>query len=152
MLLSEALLDFGEEEFGSLVRGISLGKLRTYQMYESFKVRARLHKLNTDALRKSIPAFRVRLAGQDEEFAKDLAQVMLLSHLGMVGAVLGFLGIPNEDGFFAKDLDATPYLTPGWQQRVYEKFRSAFPEPALVLYINHLTWELDKKAGRFAPS
>ena len=36
----------------------------------------------------------------------------------MMRAVLDFLGIPNEDGFFAKDLDAPKYLTEGWQQRV----------------------------------
>jgi hypothetical protein len=144
MQLSEVLLGLGEKDFESLVRGISLGKLRIYQMYESFKVGARMGKLNAEGLRKAIPRFRARLAGQDEEFAKDLAQVMLLSHLDLVRAVLDFLGIPNEDGFFAKDLNATAYLTPGWQQRVHDKFHGAFPEPALVLYINHLAWELDK--------
>ena len=52
----------------------------------------------------------------------------------------------------AKDLDASAHLTPGWQQRVHEKFHGAFPEPALLLYINHLAWELDKTAARFAPA
>ena len=152
MQLSEVLLGLSEEDFGDLVRGVSLGKLKVYQMYESFKIGARLGKLNAESLRKAIPRFRARIAEPDEEFAKDLAQVMLLSHLDLVRAVLDFLGIPNEDGFFAKDLDASAHLTPGWQQRVHEKFHGAFPEPALLLYINHLAWELDKTAARFAPA
>jgi hypothetical protein len=152
MQLSEVLLGLSEKDFESLVRGISLGKLKTYQMYESFKVGARLGKLNAEGLRKAVPRFRARIAGPDEEFAKDLAQVMLLSHLDLVRAVLDFMGIPNEDGFFAKDLDASAHLTPGWQQRVYDKFHGAFPEPVLLLYINHLAWELDKTAVRFAPA
>ncbi len=51
-----------------------------------------------------------------------------------------------------KDLDASAHLTPGWQQRVHEEFHGAFPEPALLLYINHFAWELDKTAARFAPA
>ena len=43
-------------------------------------------------------------------------------------------------------------LTPGWQQRVYEKFKDAFPPAALVFYINHLAWELDKKADYYQPA
>lgn len=128
-----------------------MGKLRTYQMYESFKTRARLHKLNSENLRKAIPRFWARIGEKDEEFAKELAQVFLLSHLDLIQAVLEFLGIPNENGFFAKNLDASAWLTPGWQQRVYEKFHGQYPEPALLLYINHLAWELDKPAECFLP-
>jgi hypothetical protein len=51
-----------------------------------------------------------------------------------------------------KDLNASTHLTPGWLQRVYDKFHGAFPEPVLLLYINHLAWELDKTAVRFAPA
>jgi hypothetical protein len=152
MLLSEVLLKLGEDDFSSLVRGVSMGKLRTYSMYESFKTRARLHKLNTEILHKAIPRFRARLAEPDEDFAKELAQVILLSHLSLIQAVLEFLGIPNQNGFFAKDLDASPYLTPGWQQRVYDKFHEAFPPPALLLYINHLACELDPAASAFLPA
>ena len=152
MALSEALLMLGEANFDALVRGISMGKLRTYQSYESFKASARLNKLNTETLRKAIPRFRSRLAEHDEEFAKELAQSMLLSHLDLIRAVLEFLEIPNQEGFFAKDLDASRYLTAGWQGRVYEKFRGVFPDPALLLYINHLAWELDKNAGPFPPA
>jgi len=152
MLLSEVFLKLGDEDFASFVRGVSLGKLRTYQMYESFKTRARLHKLNTESLRHSIPRFRERLADKDEEFAKDLAQAILLSHLDLILAVLDFLKIPNQNGFFDKDLDASAYLTPGWQQRVYDQFHGKLPEIPLLFYINHLAWELDKTAGCFPPS
>ncbi len=152
MLLSEVFLKLGEENFASFVRGVSMGKLRTYQMYESFKARARLHKLNTESLRHAIPRFWARLAEKDEEFAKDLAQVILLSHLDLILAVLDFLGIPNENGFFAKDLDASAHLTSGWQQRVYDQFHGKLPETALLFYINHLAWELDKAADYFLPS
>ena len=110
MLLSEIFLKLGEDDFSALVRGVSMGKLRTYQMFESFKTRARLTKLNAEALRKAIPRFWARLAEHDEEFAKDMAQVILLSHLDLIGAVLDFLAIPNNGGFFDKDLDATAHL------------------------------------------
>ena len=151
MLLSEALLSLSPDEFGSLVRGVSIGKLKTYQMYETFKARAHLGKLNTETMRKAIPRFRARLEEKDEEFAQDLAQAMLLTHMDLILAVLEFLGIPNQNGFFAKNLDASAWLTSGWQQRVHDQFRDKFPEPALLLYINHLAWELDKSAGGFLP-
>jgi hypothetical protein len=152
MLLSEIFLNLGEDAFIQLVRGISIGKLKTYQTYEQFKARFHLTKLNTESLRKAAPRFWTRVSNKDEEFAKDLAQAILLSHLDMIRNLLEFLGIPNQDGFFAKDLDASPYLTEGWQQRVYEKFRGVYPQPALLLYINHLAWELDKNPQFFAPA
>lgn len=151
MGLSEVFLDLGPESLDRLVRTISVGKLRTYQLYEPLKVRAGLHKLNSEILRRSAPRFWARLEERDEDFAKDLAQAILLSHWDLIRDVLEFLGIPNEEGFFAKDLDATPYLTPGWQQRVYEHFRERYPREALRLYINHLALELDKSAALFKP-
>ncbi|MCS6951995.1 MAG: hypothetical protein RMK57_01065 [Bryobacterales bacterium] len=151
MRLSEAFLDLGPASLERLVRTIAIGKLRTYQLYEPLKVRAGLHKLNSETLRRSAPRFWARLEEHDEDFARDLAQAILLSHWDLVQEVLDYLGVPNEDGFFAKDLDATPYLTPGWQQRVYEHFRQRYPEEVLRLYINHLALELDKSAGLFKP-
>ena len=74
MLISDVYLSLGEEAVAQLVRGISIGKLKTYQLYEGFKVRAHLHKVNTEALRKSAPRFWARLSEPDEEFAKELAQ------------------------------------------------------------------------------
>jgi hypothetical protein len=151
MSVSEVFQQLGEENFLQLLRGISMGKLRTYQLFESFKTRAHLGKLSTETLRKAAPRLWLRISQQEDELAREVAQAVLICHMDLVRGVLDFLGIPNEDGFFAKDIDASPYLTPGWQARVYEKFHGAFPEPALLLYINHLAWELDKQAGFFAP-
>ncbi len=152
MQLTEVFLSLGEGPFSQLLRHISMGKLRTFQLYESFKVRAHLAKLNTEILRKSAPRFWARLREHDEDFARELAQAVLVSNVEMVQAVLDFLGIPNQDGFFDKNLDASPYLKEGWQQRVLEKFRGAFPEPLLVLYINHLSWELVREPEMFVPA
>ena len=142
MLLSEIYLDLGQDAFGRMVRGMSIGKLKTYQIYEGFKVRAHLAKVNTESLRKAVPRFWVRISEKDEEFAKELAQALLVSHLDLITAVLDFLGVPHENGFFAKNMDPKPYLTEGWEERVYEKFRAVFPNDVLLFYINHLRWEL----------
>jgi hypothetical protein len=152
MGISDVYRGLGPEAFGQLVRGISIGKLRTYQIYEGFKVRAHLHKVNTENLRKSVPKFWERAAGGDEDFGRDLAQAVLVSHLDMIGAVLDSLGVPHENGFFAKDMDAKPYFTDGWEDRVFEKFRGAFSEPLLLFYINHLRWELLSAADLYRPA
>ena len=129
MEISEVYKGLGQEAFGQLIRGISIGKLRTYQIYEGFKVRAHLQKVNTEALRKSVPRFWDRIAGGDEEFGRDLAQAILVSHLEMIGQALDFLGVPHENGFFAKDMDPKPYFTEGWEDRVFDKFRAGYSEP-----------------------
>jgi hypothetical protein len=59
----------------------------------------------------------------------------------MITAILDFLGVPHENGFFAKDLQAQAYFTEGWEERVIEKFRGVHPETVLIFYINHLRWE-----------
>jgi len=56
--------------------------------------------------------------------------------------VLDFLAVPHEDGFFAKDLEATKYLIGDWQQRVYTEFKGKYPDALLVFYVNHLAFEL----------
>jgi hypothetical protein len=61
------------------------------------------------------------------------------------------LGIPNEQGFFDKDLKPEQYLTAGWQQRVFEEFASKYPREILLFYINHLDWELNKTDQVFMP-
>jgi hypothetical protein len=141
MQISDVYLGLGEEAFGQLVRGISIGKLKTYQIYEGFKVRSRLHKVNTELLRKSVPRFWARIAEREEDFATDLAQAVLVSHIDMITAVLDFVGVPHENGFFAKKMDPKPYFSEGWEDRVFEKFRGPYPEPLLLFYINHLRWE-----------
>lgn len=142
----------GPDVFGQLVRGISIGKLRTYQVYERFKLRARLVKLNSEGLRKAAPKFWARIEAGEEEFATDLSQVFLLSHLDMIVDVLNFLNIPNEQGFFDKDLKPDQYLTEGWQGRVFENFSSKYPREVLLFYINHLDWELTKTDQVFLPA
>jgi hypothetical protein len=151
MQISEVYLGLGQEAFAQLIRGISIGKLKTYQIYEGFKVRAHLTKVNTEALRKATPKLWERIAGGDDDFAKDLAQAILVSHLDLISAVLDFLGVPHENGFFAKDMDATPYFTEGWEQRVIEKFREVYSEGLLLFYINHLRWELLGATDIFRP-
>ena len=142
MQISDVFLGMGQEEFGLLLRSISIGRLRTYQIYEGFKVRAHLHKLNTETLRKAVPKLWTRISEHDDDFAKDIAQSILVSHLDMVGAVLDFVGLPHENGFFSKDIDPKPYFGEGWEQRVYEKFHGTYLDALLVFYINHLRWEL----------
>jgi hypothetical protein len=142
MQISDVYLGLGQDAFSHLIRSISIGKLKTFQIYEGFKVRAHLTKVNTEGLRKAVPKLWDRIAGGDDDFAKDLAQAILVSHLDMITAVLDFLGIPHENGFFAKEMDAKPYFTDGWEQRVIGNFRGTFSEPLLLFYVNHLRWEL----------
>lgn len=70
----------------------------------------------------------------------------------MIGAILDSLGIPHENGFFAKDIDPKGYLTEGWPGRVYEKFRGVYKEPVLLFYINHLGWELGQLTEPMIPA
>ncbi|MCL5743812.1 MAG: hypothetical protein M1541_07770 [Acidobacteria bacterium] len=151
MKLSDVFLALGEERTRRLLGCVSIGKLRTYQLFDRMKARLYLHKLNAETMVKAAPRAWTRLGEGDEEFARDLAQAVLVSQLGMVRAVLDFLGVPHEDGFFAKDLDAAAYLTDNWQERVWEKFHESYPESALLLYINHLAWELTKEPELFIP-
>ncbi len=142
----------GPGVFHQLVRGISIGKLKTYQIYERFKARARLSKLNSESLRKAEPKFWARIESGEEEFATDLSQVFLLSHLDMIEDVLKFLGIPNEQGFFDKDLNPEQYLTEAWQKRVFDEFSGKYQREILLFYINHLDWELNKTDQVFIPA
>src|SRR6266852_7759315 len=142
MALTDVFLGLGEDGFGQLIRGVSMGKLKTYQLYDRIKTRTHLPKLNAENLQKATTRLWTRISEKDEEFAQDLSQAVLISHLDMIVAVLNFLGIPHEDGFFAKDLDATPHLTEGWRERVYEKFKGVYPESLLRFYTAHLAWEL----------
>jgi hypothetical protein len=152
MQLSDIFLGLGEDSFGQLLRSISIGRLKTYQMYERLKTRMHLQKLNTESLRKSAPRCWQRFQEHDEDFATDLSQCILISHLDLIKAVLDYQGIPHEDGFFAKDFDASTYLKEGWQQNVIEHFKGQLPEAVLLFYINHLAWEVQKAEGVFLPA
>ena len=152
MLLCDVYQDLGQDLFSQLVRSISIGKLKTYQIYESFKVRAHLQKLNTETLRRAAARFWARVVEHDEDFAKDFAQAVLVSHLDLITAVLDFLEVPHENGFFAKDMDPKPYFTDGWEDRLQDKFRGVYPEPLLLFYINHLRWELLGASSPYHPA
>jgi hypothetical protein len=149
MPLPEIFLGLGEDSFTQLLRSISIGKLKTYQLYDGMKARLHLAKLNSENLRKAAPRLWARVGEKEEDFATDLSQAVLISHMDMIKAVLDELGIPNDDGFFAKDIDGGKFLTDGWQQRVYDKFKDVYPKPVLLFYINHLGWELAKSEHIF---
>ena len=142
MPLTNVFLTLGEDGFCSLIRGVSMGKLKTYQLYDRIKTRTHLAKLNSENLQKAAPRLWTRMSEKDEECAQDLSQAVLVCHLDMIVDVLNFLGIPHEDGFFAKDIDPKPYLTEGWQERVHEKFKGVYPDSLLQFYRAHLAWEL----------
>jgi hypothetical protein len=152
MQLCDVFLELGEDRFSQLVGGISIGRLKTFQLYERFKTRSHLVKLNVETLRKAAPRLWSRLKDHNDDFATDLAQAVLVSHLNMIIEVLNFVGIPHEDGFFAKDLDAKPHLTEGWEARVFEHFQGKYPDALLLFYINHLGWELLGAEKFFAPA
>src|ERR1700674_4494333 len=152
MPLTDVFLSIGEDGFGRVIHSISIGKLKTYQLYDRFKTRTHLPKLNAENLQKATPRLWARLSEKDEDYAQYLSQAVLISHLDMIVAVLNFLGIPHEDGFFAKDLDAKPYLTEGWEARTFEHFQGKHPEALLLFYINHLAWELLGAERFFAPA
>src|SRR5947209_4432277 len=153
MHVSRIFLGLGEDEFAQLLRSISIGKLKTFQLYERLKTRLHVHKLNSEALRKAAPRSWTRLSEpESDEFATEISQAILISHLEMIKAVLDHLNIPHEDGFFSKDLDASVYLTDGWQQKTYDRFKADFPESLLLFYINHLGFEVGKASELFIPN
>jgi len=141
MSLTDLFLNLGQDGFGQIIRSVSIGKLKTYQLYERIKTRTHVAKLNAESLQKAVPRLWTRLSEKDEDLAQDLSQAVLVCHLNMIVEVLNFLGVPHEDGFFAKDLDPKPFLTEGWQERVLEKFKDTYPEPLLRFYTAHLAFE-----------
>ncbi|HML16588.1 MAG TPA: hypothetical protein VK419_06165 [Bryobacteraceae bacterium] len=152
MQLCDIFLRLGEETFQENMRSISIGKLKTYQLFERVKTRFHLNKLNSETLRKCGPRVWTRLEAHDDDFATDLSQAILVSHLDMIKAVLDHLGVPHEEGFFAKDADISTYLKEGWQREAWEKFHAAFPPAPLLFYLNHLAWEITKAEDVFAPA
>ncbi len=152
MDVPEIFLGLGEESFAELLRSISIGKLKTFQLYEQVKTRLHLQKLNAESLRKAAPRCWARLSDPDSgEFATELSQAILVSHMDLIKAVLDQIGIPHQDGFFAKDLDPAQHLTAGWEQRAYDHFKGLYPEALLLFYINHLGSELGKSTELFKP-
>lgn len=151
MQVSDIYLGLGQDHFAQLLRHISIGKLKTFQLFDRMKIRMHLPKLNSESLRKAAPRLWSRMEAHEEEFASELAQAILISHLEMIRDVLDALGIPHEEGFFAKDLDPAPYLTHGWQERIYTQFKDKYPQSVLLFYINHLDYELAQDAETREP-
>jgi hypothetical protein len=151
MKLSDAFLAQGEQGFQDLLRRVSISRLKTYQLYEPLKVRTHLHKLNSETLRKAARRLWERIEQHDDELAADLAQAVLIGHLDMIIAALDFLGVPHQDGFFAKDADVSSYLTEGWQQRAYDALKERFPASVLAFYLNHLGIETGRAEEIFRP-
>ncbi|MBL8227692.1 MAG: hypothetical protein JNL98_04420 [Bryobacterales bacterium] len=152
MQLSDVFLGLGEQTFQDLLRTVSMGKLKTYHLYERLKVRAHFAKLNSETLRKAGPRLWARMGERNDDYATDLAQAVLVSHLDMIQAVLNDLGVPHDEGFFAKDTDVSQYLSEGWQPRLFEKFQGSYPKAALLFYLNHLAWEVGKGQEIFRPA
>ena len=144
MQLSDIFLQLGEPEFAQLLRAISFGKLKTYKLFDRMKIRLHLAKLNSESMKKAAPRFWARMAEHDEEFASELSQAILVSHMDMIKAVVDELKIPNEEGFFEKDLEGAKYLIGDWQTNVFDKFKDTYPRSVLLFYLNHLNWELLK--------
>src|SRR6202044_1701963 len=92
MQLSEIFLGQGEQSFAELVRAISIGKLKTYQLYDRMKVRFHLAKMNSESMKKAQPRFWARINEKDEDFATDLAQSTPFSHPNKNKAVIDDLG------------------------------------------------------------
>src|ERR1700722_20247849 len=106
MQLSDIFLGLGEETFQQLMRSISMGRLRKYQLFDRVKTRLHLHKLSSETLRNATSRLWERLKDEhDEDYATALAQSILVSHLDVIKAVLDHIGVPHKEGFFAKDAD-----------------------------------------------
>ena len=144
MQLSEIVVGLGAPAFEDMLKHVSMGKLKTYKLFERVKTRCHVNKLNTETLRKSAPRLWDRMAAADDELATELTQAILICHLELIVDVLNFLGIPHEDGFFAKDAEVAGYLKDGWQERCYDEFSGKHPKSVLLLYLNHLGWEMAK--------
>jgi hypothetical protein len=153
MQISGVFLALGEDVFGDLLRRVSLGRLRTYQLFDQIKTRTHLMKLNNEHLRKAAPKLWARLqSGEEEDLAVDLSQAILVSHLDLIVEALNLLGIPHQDGFFAKDSDVKGYLTEGWQERVFEALKDKYPPSVVVFYLNHLGVETAATEAVFSPA
>lgn len=149
MQLSAIFLGLGQDAFAELLRGVSMGRLRTYQLFDRVKTRAHLHKLNQENLRKAAPRLWMRIGEGDQELASDLSQAILVSHLDMIVAILDFLEVPHNDGFFDKDAKLAEKLSGDWRQRAFDKFKETYPESVLLFYLNHLASEVDENAEMF---
>ncbi len=152
MQVSDIYLGLGQDRFEQLLRSISMGRLKTYKLYDRMKLRLHLSKLNSEMLRKAAPRIWTRIESRDEEFSTELSQAILISHFDIITSVLDHLGVPHEEGFFAKDTDVAAILKEGWQQSAWDAFKDKFAQAPLLFYINHLGWEVANAKEVFAPA
>ena len=152
MQVTDIYLGLGKERLDDLLRSVSMGRLKTYQLFDRMKLRLHLNKLNSETLRKAAPRIWARIEERDEAFTAELSQAILISHFEMIKAVLDHLGIPHEEGFFSKDTDVAALLKDGWQQSAWEAFRDKYGKAPLLFYINHLAWEVTSPTEVFAPA
>jgi len=152
MQLTDIFLRLGPDHFDQLLRSISIGRLKTYQIYERMKLRLHLPKLNSESLRKSAPRLWKRFEDKDETLATELSQCILISHMDMIKAALDHLGIAHEEGFFSKDAEVADHLKEGWQQSTWDALKDSHPKSALLFYINHLGFEAAKLTEVFVPA
>ena len=152
MNISDVFLALGEDRFGELLRHVSMGRLRTYQLFDQIKARTRLVKLNGEHLRKATPRLWARLQEHDEDLATDLSQAVLVSSLDMIIEALNLLGVPHQDGVFAKDADIKGYFKAGWQEQVFDALQGKYPPAVLIFYINHLGVETGVAQEAFVPA
>src|SRR5581483_5413912 len=127
MQLSEIYRGSGQAAFTEIVRSISIGKLKTYQLYDRMKVRLHVAKLNSENLKKIAPRLWERINENDDALATELGQAILVSHLDMIVA--------------AQSIEYALLPPFGEIRRVLDALRGKFPESLIVFYINHLAWE-----------
>jgi hypothetical protein len=151
MQVTDIFLGLGQDRLAQLLRSVSMGRLKTYKLYDRMKTRLHLNKLNSEAFRHALPRVWTRIEG-DEEFTAELAQAILISHFDMIKAVLDHLGVPHEEGFFSKDTDVAALLKDGWQESAWTAHREKFAQAPLLFYINHLGWEVANQTEVFAPA
>ena len=150
MQLSEIFSGLGRDRFDAVLALVSMGSLKTFKVYDTFKIRTHLSKLNRERLRNAAPKLWARIQQGDEDLAKEIAQGALISHMDFIIEALDFLQIPHDGyGFFDKDAEASEKLVDGWQARVCDEFREKRPEALVLLYVNHLEWEMGEPAEAF---
>ena len=152
MQVTDIFLGLGQDRLVQLLRSVSIGRLKTYQLFDRMKTRLHMNKLNSEALRLAAPRIWTRIEARDEEFTAELAQAILISHFDMIKAVLDHLGVPHEEGFFSKDTDVAALLKDGWQDSAWGAFREKYPQAPLLFYLNHLGWEVAEQKEVFAPA
>ncbi len=152
MQVTDIFLGLGKDRLDQLLRSVSIGRLKTYQLFDRMKMRLHMNKLNSEALRHAAPRIWTRIEGRDEEFTAELAQAILISHFDMIKAVLDHLSIPHEEGFFSKDTDVAALLKDGWQESAWSAFREKYSPAPLLFYINHLGWEVAEQKDVYAPT